>query len=113
MRVTDDNPNSRGWKNTVGYETRAVYNGPLLECPIRLTLTFFLARPKHHTGAKGLKASAPRHVTTKPDLLKLARAVEDAITGVVWVDDSQIVVEKLFKFYGEKEFVDILIEEEK
>ncbi|MFI5202203.1 MAG: RusA family crossover junction endodeoxyribonuclease [Candidatus Kapaibacterium sp.] len=112
VAITDANPKSRDWKNTVSYEARAAYSGELLTCPIRLTLTFFLARPKHHSGTKGLKPSAPRHVTTKPDVLKLSRGVEDALTGIVWVDDSQIVSEHLYKFYGEKEFVDITIEEE-
>jgi hypothetical protein len=33
--------------------------------------------------------------TVRPDAVKLARAAEDALTGVVWVDDSQIVDERL------------------
>ena len=30
-------------------------------------------------------------VTTKPDVDKLARAALDALTGVLWADDSQVV----------------------
>jgi predicted short-subunit dehydrogenase-like oxidoreductase (DUF2520 family) len=33
-------------------------------------------------------------------VLKLARGVEDALTGIVWRDDAQIVVEHLEKRYG-------------
>lgn len=32
-----------------------------------------------------------------PDVLKLARGVEDALTGIVWRDDAQIVNESLSK----------------
>jgi hypothetical protein len=33
--------------------------------------------------------------------LKLARAAEDALTGVLWLDDSQIVDERISKAYGD------------
>jgi len=33
-------------------------------------------------------------------VLKLARAVEDALTGVIWADDAQIVDEVIRKRYG-------------
>ena len=35
-----------------------------------------------------------------PDVLKLARGVEDALTGIVWRDDAQIVNESLNKVVG-------------
>jgi hypothetical protein len=38
----------------------------------------------------------------RPDAVKLARAAEDALTGVVWVDDSQIVDERLHKVYADQ-----------
>jgi Holliday junction resolvase RusA-like endonuclease len=37
----------------------------------------------------------------RPDALKLARAAEDALTGVLWLDDSQIVSERLEKVFGD------------
>jgi Holliday junction resolvase RusA-like endonuclease len=44
-------------------------------------------------------------------VLKLARAVEDALTGVVWRDDAEIVAEGLAKLYGTPERVEISITE--
>lgn len=32
-----------------------------------------------------------RHCTVKPDIDKLVRAVNDALTGIAWNDDSQVV----------------------
>lgn len=65
---------------------------------VRVTLRFVLGRPKGHlrTGKKQtdgfrLLPSAPRHHATKPDLDKLIRAALDAMTGVCWRDDSQVV----------------------
>ena len=70
--------------------------------PVRLELLFFVARPKSHYNAKGqLLKSAPEYPTKKPDLLKLARAVEDALTGIVYAGDEQIVTENLRKRYSD------------
>jgi Holliday junction resolvase RusA-like endonuclease len=42
-----------------------------------------------------------RRPVERPDALKLARAAEDALTGVLWLDDSQIVDERISKVYGD------------
>lgn len=42
-----------------------------------------------------------RRPVARPDVLKLARAAEDALTGVLWLDDSQIVDEHLSKAFGD------------
>ncbi len=102
VRVTDDNPKSREWKTLVSFEARNAYKGPPVEGAIRLTLLFEIVRPASHSGKRGLRKSARPHPTTKPDVLKLARAVEDALTGIVYRDDSQIVEEYLKKSYGER-----------
>lgn len=63
--------------------------------PLMLELYFLRERPKSHYGygrnSHLVKRSAPREPTGRPDCLKLARAAEDAMTGVVWADDAQIV----------------------
>lgn len=100
MVITDDNPNSRAWKTQVKDAAKSVYKGPLLEGPIEIVMQFVFLRPLSHRGKKGLKPSAPRNHVTKPDVLKLARSVEDALTGVIYRDDSQIVHEVLTKTYA-------------
>jgi Holliday junction resolvase RusA-like endonuclease len=70
-----------------------------------------MPRPRAHFGARGLRPAAPAWPTVRPDVLKLARAVEDALTGLVWRDDSQIVVELLTKQYGEQASCEVLVAE--
>lgn len=65
--------------------------------PVRLGITFMHARPKAHyrTGANShvLKDGVPTFVTVKPDLSKLIRSTEDALTAAgVWADDAQVAV---------------------
>lgn len=80
-------------------------------CTVRATgpcfvgLLFEFDRPKNHyrTGKNAhlLRADAPHRPIAggRNDLDKLVRAVLDALTGVAWVDDSQVVhvsADKLF-----------------
>lgn len=38
----------------------------------------------------------------RPDTSKLVRAAEDALTGVVWLDDAALVEQHAFKAYGDQ-----------
>lgn len=100
------------WKQTIKQQAGEVMQGQeLLRVPLAVRFTFYVRRPKGHYGKHGVRASAPAFPATKPDVLKLARAVEDALSGIVYGDDAQIVSEKLFKCYGEPERVEIEIKE--
>ena len=115
VAMRDSNPKAKPWQAIVANAAREAYSGDLLRGPLFVRMKFFLPRPKGHYGtgknAATLKASAPRHPTKKPDALKLARGTEDALTGVVYADDSQIVSERLVKRYGEPARVEIEIRE--
>lgn len=108
--IIDDAKRSKPWKAEVTAAAReAIAGGELFDGPLSLRLDFFVLRPKGHYGARGVKPSAPAFPTVKPDVLKLARAVEDALTGQVYRDDAQVVVEELTKRYGEPERVEVTL----
>lgn len=108
--VRDSNPASREWKRTVAQAAgERMDRRGLLEGPLVLELVFYRPRPSAHYGKRGLRPSAPEFPTTRPDVLKLARAVEDALTGVVWRDDAAIVDERLAKRYGEPARVEVRV----
>lgn len=111
INITDDNSKSRGFKQDVAKAARAVYNGPLLDGPLDVLIVFYRPRLKAHLRKDGsVKDSAlDAKPVSKPDVLKLARGVEDALTGVVWRDDAQIVDERIRKMYGEPARVEIEI----
>jgi Holliday junction resolvase RusA-like endonuclease len=104
--VVDDNKKADAWKKTVGKVALVEMNGRQpLEGPLRVSFTFLIARPASHLLSDGVSLSAtgrarPVH-TFRPDVLKLARAVEDGMTGVVYVDDSQIIEEILQKRWAQ------------
>ncbi len=93
------------WRALVAHAAREQMNYDLqsiMAGPVRMDVNYFLKRPMSHYRKNGeLRPDAPAFVKTKPDLSKLQRSTEDALTGVVYVDDSQIVVLNICKLYGE------------
>lgn len=104
--VTDDNPKGEKWKKIVVYCARQVHTGPPLTGPLQLDVTFTLERPQGHLGTGKndgkVKESAPEYPTSRPDTTKLLRCLEDGLTGVLWIDDAQIVHQVVSKEYGPK-----------
>ena len=112
VAVVDANRNSREWKNTVAAAARKQYTGKLLEFALRVKFAFRMQRPKGHSNTKGLRPDAPEFHIIRPDVTKLIRAAEDALTGIVWEDDAQIVQQAASKDYcleGENPGVTIFI----
>lgn len=77
---------------------------------ICLGLTFRFEHPKNHFTTKGKpsKNFALIH-TKKPDFDKLARAVNDSLTGVLFKDDCRSFILPGLKFYGQQQGVWIQI----
>lgn len=102
VRIVDANKNAAAWKADVREAAARAYDGKPLTGPLRLHVVFSRPRPRSHFGAKGtIKPSAPTRPTTRPDVTKLLRGLEDALTGIVWADDSQITSQAASKRYGD------------
>jgi crossover junction endodeoxyribonuclease RusA len=68
--------------------------------PVGIGIAFVFVRPKSHYTSKGeLRAGAPSF-PGKPDVDKLCRAVLDALTGILYHDDAQVVSLSASKRYG-------------
>jgi crossover junction endodeoxyribonuclease RusA len=91
--VTSDNPNLKGWRHLVADEAQRHASGGPLCGGVHVTLDFALQRPK------SLPKRASQHLK-KPDIDKLARAVLDALTGILYHDDSEVVRLDVTKRYA-------------
>jgi Holliday junction resolvase RusA-like endonuclease len=102
--VREDNPRTKPWRATVAAEAAVAHRGPLVDQPVEVDALFVFPRPKSHyrTGRNAhlLKDTAPAWCATKPDADKLARAVGDALSGVLLRDDNLIVEWRIRKVYG-------------
>jgi Holliday junction resolvase RusA-like endonuclease len=104
VRVTDaSGARGKAWREAVALAaSRAMGGQKPMTGPLKLTAMFYLSRPKSHFNSRGLlkdKSASMLHHTQKPDLTKLLRAVEDAMTGIVYEDDAQIVGQTVGKFW--------------
>lgn len=84
------------WRDDVRAACLQVKSGPPLDGPLVLEVEFVRARP----------ASAPKSRTpaasTAPDLSKLVRSTEDAVTSSgLWADDARVVVTLAWKRVAE------------
>jgi crossover junction endodeoxyribonuclease RusA len=88
----------KAWRYAIAAEGARVWplDRPLFAGPLSVRLVFGLRKP----------ASAPKTQRTWPvtarsgDVDKLARAALDALTGVIWMDDGQVVELRVSKDYG-------------
>jgi Holliday junction resolvase RusA-like endonuclease len=89
--ITDSNRNAKAWAQLVAHGASDALgpDGAILDGPVRLTVAFYLPRPQKFCTPKWRRV-APVHLTA-PDLDKLLRSVGDALTGVVYRDDAQVV----------------------
>lgn len=100
VRVSDANPNARSWKQDVASAAVVAMKGSdPFQGPLELTVDFHRLRPKGHLGTRGVLPSAPSHPITKPDTTKLLRGLEDALSGIAWKDDAQVVIQTARKLY--------------
>ena len=106
--ITEDCKTSKDWRGDVKrFAVDAVtqqYTGTdawqTLDGPLSLHVVFYMQRPKNHYRKNGeLKPDAPYHHAKRPDATKLLRGLEDALTGILWGDDAQIVRQEVEKRY--------------
>ena len=105
--MLDASTKTRPWRHLVSSAavqamgTRLPYDGA-----VYLDITFVMLRPKGHFDSKGrVKPNAPKYPAKRPDRDKLERAMQDALTGVVYRDDCQVVDGATRKVFGDRECV--------
>lgn len=94
QRVVTKHDSNRldAWRDAVTLCARAAKSGPPLDCPVAVTVTFWMRAPKRRV------RDVP---TVPPDLDKILRSTFDALTAAgVWVDDARAVRVQAEKRYA-------------
>lgn len=91
--VTSDNKSLKSWEHSVRDAAQHAVGEHFFTAAVRLEIHFWFPRPK------SVSVKKRPHFTTKPDLSKLVRGAEDALNGVLFKDDSQVVVIAASKRY--------------
>lgn len=100
----------KSWRSAVAEAAREQRNPDLglLDEPLIVDMVFTFVRPAGHyrTGRNAhlLRDSAPQRPQSMPDLSKLARSTEDAISKILWRDDARIAeYGRLAKVYANED----------
>jgi crossover junction endodeoxyribonuclease RusA len=112
--VTNDNPKARDWQNMISMIAKRELAkrpnrtfGTLTELfygPVQVVIEIRVPRPKSHLKKNGEpKPSAPPFPLTKPDMDKVERVILDALTGIFYKDDAQVILKRTSKVYATKQ----------
>lgn len=109
--IRESNPSAADYRVVVASEVARAMEEHGLELvrrprPVYLSVTFYRVRPSSHYRSNGLALNAEGDrrpwPTTKPDRGKTLRTIEDALTGVLYEDDAQVVEGVVAKRWGER-----------
>ncbi len=87
---------TRRWEKIIFGQAVSYRPEYLWEGPIVMSLTFLMPRPK------SLPKKVLHHIK-KPDLDNLAKSVKDALQGIIYKTDSQVITLILRKKYAQDE----------
>jgi Holliday junction resolvase RusA-like endonuclease len=90
----------------VQYKPSSPLTGPLV-----LTLKFYRAKGIPST-KKGLESALRGDIRPikKPDIDNLSKLVMDAMNGIFWKDDAQVVEKHSYKHYSENPRIEVTVE---
>lgn len=101
------------YRLTIADEARKRWQNGIIEGPLRLDIAFIFPRPQRMVWKT--KPMPRTRFTSKPDIDNLRKPVMDALTGIMWRDDSQVCDGVSKKFYAagdESPFVEFKLYQE-
>ena len=107
--LTSDNTKMKPFRQQVGWaalkaRADAGHNGLFAEkhVPVRVEMKFYFDKPPSISKKRV-------HMVVKPDADKISRSTIDAMTGILFADDAQILQLSASKYYGLPERVEISV----
>src|SRR4030042_767924 len=89
------------FKAAVGFASKQVYSGPVLDCALSVDIVAVFPRPK--SMVKKNKPMNREWKKSKPDIDNIEKSVFDALNGVLWRDDSLVCSGSTMKFIASGE----------
>lgn len=101
---------TKSYEEMVAWAYRQKYNGSFGDQPLGIMITAVMPIPKRVTVGNRKNMIAGRiRPTVKPDWDNIGKIVCDALNGVAYNDDKQIVSAFVFKIYGENPNVTVTL----
>ena len=106
-RYVDSAAGSDKWMKEVAKEAKRHRPQIIWDDAVTIVCIFLHPRPKNQlSSAKDKQGQpkdlAPDHKITSPDVLKMGRAIEDALKGIIYTDDARVVSHTSIKSWSLK-----------
>ena len=83
--------NMQAWQAQIQAHARQQWQGPPLEGAVVVDTTFYRGWPKHAPKQREKARWSLRHIITTPDVGNYRKAFLDALQGIVYINDSQVL----------------------
>jgi Holliday junction resolvase RusA-like endonuclease len=105
-----DPKKSKDYKSYVAGYARQAYSWSPIKGAVKLSVDVYRRIPKSFNKKQREEAVEKRLLPiTKPDTDNYLKAIKDALNGIAYIDDAQVVDDNVRKFYGEEPRVEITI----
>lgn len=105
---------TRAYEELIGIEYQVQHGAYFADKYVRLCVLAFYGIPKSYTKSKQQQArEGTLRPSVKPDADNVIKAVADALNGVAYDDDTQVVEVLCKKYYSDDPRIEIYIEEAK
>lgn len=101
---------TKDYENLVKWSCKSKYKDKPLSGPIRIDIDFYMYIPKN-TSEKRTRAKIAREIlpTKKPDWDNMAKSITDALNGIAYEDDKQIVETHIYKYFSDNPRAEVKI----
>lgn len=107
-----DPQKSKNFKRAIAILTRFKFRGEPFKKPIKITAKFYRQLPKKTSQKNRELAELGQYLpTTKPDVDNYFKGLSDALNGLVFEDDNQLVEVHAHKFYSNNPRIELEVEE--
>lgn len=93
---------TKDYEKLVQYSFRSQYKGQALQGALKIRIDFYMYIPKN-TSKKRRKLKNDKQIlpTKRPDFDNLTKSITDALNGLAFEDDNQIVEAHIYKYYSD------------
>lgn len=93
---------TKNYEELVQYSFKSQCKCGVLEGPLEIAIEFYMYIPKS-TSKKRRRLKNNKEIlpTKRPDFDNLTKSITDALNGLAFKDDNQIVVAHIYKYYSD------------
>ena len=108
--IMRDPETSRNYKRSVAWQAKSQWNKRPLEGALAVEMDIYRQIPKSTSNVRRERKNAKEiRPIVRPDIDNYTKSVLDALDGIVWKDDAQVVTLSANKYYSDDPRVELTV----